>query len=174
MRKFALILFSLLLIIHCGPGSDEIEIIKEEGVEVVINHLELYHIQGEPSTFALEKEFTLDFERDDLAEVGLGRVRGFDTDSEGHIYLLSELQIFKFDNTGAFIKKFGQKGQGPGEYTRPGRGRVLDSGELVLYDGGNDKFLFFNQEGDFLREIKNEAKIQISGGGSAALYLNEQ
>lgn len=172
MRKLIYLSILALLFINCGKKQAEVEIVFEDGVEVVINHLEPYMIKGELSSFTLEEEMILDFERDDLAELGIGRIRGYDIDSKGNIYFLSELQIFKFDPTGSFIKKFGQKGQGPGEYTRPGRGRVLDSGELVLYDGGNGKFLFFNKDGVFLREIKNEAEIQIFGG-SGAIYLNQ-
>lgn len=172
MKKNMLIVFSFLLILNCGSSSDEIEIIYEDGVEVVLNHLDPYKIKGEPSTFTLEEEFILDFEREDLAELGIGIVRGYDIDNEGNIYILSGFKIFKFNPTGAFIKKFGERGQGPGEYTRVGRGRVLDSGELVLYDGGNKKFLFYDREGAFLREIKNEARIQVFSG-SSAVYLNE-
>lgn len=171
MRIFVLV-FSILFLFQCGSGPDEVETIFQEGVEVVLNHLEPYRIPGEPVSFTLSEEFSLDFEREDLAELGIGTIRGFDADSRGCIYMLSEQRIFIFDDRGKFIKKFGRNGQGPGEYTRPAKGRLLDSGELVLYDGGNDKFLFYSPEGEFLREIKNSSNIQVFGG-SGVDYLNE-
>ena len=61
MKKTTLIVcvFSLLCLIQCGPSSDEIEIIYEDGVEVVLNHMDPYKIKGQPYTFILEEELLL-------------------------------------------------------------------------------------------------------------------
>ena len=54
----------------------------EDGVEVIVNHLEPYKIKGEPSTLHLEEKFTLDTERDEIAEIGLTDTQDFDVDSD--------------------------------------------------------------------------------------------
>ena len=76
----------------------------EDGVEVIVNHLEPYKIKGEPSTLQLEEEFRIDTERDEIAEVGLTDIKLFEVDSESNVYFLnlqrSEYAIFKFDRKG--------------------------------------------------------------------------
>jgi len=136
-----------------------------------LNHREPYRFENQPSSFTLEEEFVIDFERADLAELGMGAVRGFDVDLEGNIFCLSESKIYKFDAQGGFLKGFGTQGQGPGEYARPGSGRITASQEIALYDGGNKKFLLYDTQGAFIKEIKDTSNIQLFGG-SAALYLD--
>lgn len=170
MRKFGTLLCLILFLFCCGEKATEVDKTVENGVEVILNHEEPYELKGEPSSFSLKEEMTIDFESTDLAEKGVGEIQGFVVDSEGNLYFLSQFQIFKFDKKGRFLTKFGHKGQGPGEFQRIGTGRILESDELCLYDGGNQKFVFFSPDGQFLREIKDTSDIQVFGG-SGALYL---
>lgn len=135
----------------------------EDGVEVVINYLEPYQVKGEPSTFELEKEITIDTEAEDLAELGISRIRSVDADRDGNVYFLSNSRIFKFDSHGNFIQAIGQKGKGPGEIERPGGLRITDDQEISIYDRGNKKFLFFNRNGSLAREIKDTSSISLFG-----------
>jgi len=91
-----------------------------DGVEVVLNPPEPVRIKGEPGDFELDLLFSIDTEKEKIAEIGLTDIRGsFDVDSEESIYLYSpegqDEVFFKFDSTGAFVKSFGRLGQGPGE-----------------------------------------------------------
>ncbi len=169
MNKIGLVFILVFLFFSCGVRTDKVEKIVEDGVEVVLNHLEPYRIRGEPSTFTLEEEFTIDFEREDLARVGIGEVWGFDVDSQGNVYCLTESQIFKFDNRGHFIRKFGQKGQGPGEFIYPEEWWITENDEFALYDRVNSKFIFFREDGEFLKEIKIPSEIVTAGMVCAAL-----
>ena len=48
--KEILFLFVVIFVFDtCGPKQDEVERIFKDGVEIVINHLEPYRINGEPS-----------------------------------------------------------------------------------------------------------------------------
>ncbi len=47
MKKIVLFVSILSFLIHCGPKQDVVEKIIEDGIEVVINHLEPYKIKGE-------------------------------------------------------------------------------------------------------------------------------
>ena len=40
MKKFVLLIIILFLSFYCGPKQDEVERIIEDGVEVVLNHIE--------------------------------------------------------------------------------------------------------------------------------------
>jgi hypothetical protein len=68
----------------------KVERFMEDGVEVIVNHLEPYKIMGEPSFLHLEVEFTLDTEKNTLIELGLTDILCFDIDSEGNIYVLAK------------------------------------------------------------------------------------
>jgi hypothetical protein len=159
MKKliFLIIVFSVLM--GCVQKSDKAERIIENGVEVIINHLDPYKIKGEPSTFRLEEELIIDTEREDLADLGIGGIDEYDIDSEGSIYFTSRGQLFKFDEGGNFIQVIGRKGQGPGEYQRADTLRITGSGEISVYDADNAKFLFFYPDGTLKEEIKKRSKI---------------
>jgi sugar lactone lactonase YvrE len=63
-------------------------------------------------------------------------------------------RIVKFDRNGKFIKAWGHKGSGPGEFDTP-HGLVLDAqGRLLVADRGNSRVQVFDQEGTFIAEWK--------------------
>jgi len=140
----------------------------EGGVEVVINHLEPYKIKGEPSTLHLEEEFTIDTERDEIVELGLTDIWGFDVDSEENIYffkppLSQEKLIYKFNRDGKFITSFGQRGQGPGEIQYASYIRITKNGEIPVIDAYQHKVLFFDKNGNILKETRFEY-LNLAGG----------
>lgn len=157
--KKAFYLFNILIfLVCCSPKQENVERIIENDVEVIINQLEPYEIKGEPSTLNLEEEFTIDSERDDIAELGLADI-GFwyDIDSKGNIYLLdfrgaSDIWVFKFDKTGKFLSSFGKKGQGPGEFQRPRIIKVTNEDEIAIVDGSM-KLVILDKDGELIREI---------------------
>jgi len=86
----SLLLSNILFNIACKkPNSHKIERIKEDGVEVVINHLEPYRIECEPTIFSLKEESFIDTERGDLAKIGLAEITDFNVDSRGNLYISS-------------------------------------------------------------------------------------
>jgi hypothetical protein len=151
--KNALVILAVVLVFgQCTERSDTVEIITEDGVDVVLNRLEPYSLKGEPSTFSLEEEFFIDFEREDLGELGVDEVLDFDVDAEGNVYCVCTSQVFKFDPTGRFLLKFGRKGEGPGEFQEARRCRAMASGEFMLYDWMMRRLLLYSPEGEFLRQ----------------------
>lgn len=166
MKKIILLILIISLFIYCGPKQDKVDRVYEDGVEVVINHLEPYKIKGEPCTLHLEEEFTIDTERDEVAEIGLTDIRGFDVDSEENIYFFKpsmsqEKLIYKFDRDGKFITSFGQRGQGPGEIQYAYYQRITMENEIPVV--GGRKLLFFDKDGNFLKETHFEFGV-VSGG----------
>jgi outer membrane protein assembly factor BamB len=162
MKKALGLLFVLALICSCAPKSEVPDKVMEDGVEVVLNRLEPYAIKGEPSTFTLAKEFSIDTEDDAVAELGLTDIGVyFDADSAGNIYVSSfknaDGMIFQFDRDGRFVRSFVRKGQGPGEL----RGQNYLSlyitadrdGHLAVSDFGN-KLAVFDRDGQLIEERK--------------------
>ena len=66
----------------------------------------------------------------------------------------SNARIVKFDKDGTFIKTWGQKGTGPGEFDTPHSLVMDDRGRLLVADRGNSRIQMFDQEGKFLMEMK--------------------
>ena len=163
MKNLVLFVVVVCLLAYCGPKQAGVERIMEDGVEVVINHLEPYKVKGEPATLRLEEEFTIDTERDEIAEVGLADIRDFDVDSEGSIYFFHGREfdrnvIHKFDKEGNFLKPLGKRGQGPGEIQFPVVMYVTDKGEIPIQDGNTQKLYVFDTEGGLIRETRIQSE----------------
>jgi hypothetical protein len=144
-----------IFFVSCGSKQDKTERIIEDGVEVVVNHLEPYKIKGELSNLTLEEEFKIDSERDDIAEIGLTYIDSFAVDSEENIYFLNnknpESIVFKFDIKGNFVDSFGRQGQGPGEAQWPTSLRIFGQDEIAFTDS-HHKFLIFSKHGNLIDE----------------------
>lgn len=157
MKKLIYLVLILSIFLYCAPKQEKVERILEDGVEVVINHIEPYKIKGEPSTFTLEEEFMIDLERDDLAEIGLTKIHDFAVDSIGNIYFSGshgkENLIFKFDASGNYLKSFCPRGQGPEELPSAPMMMFTEEDKLVAYN--RMKFLFFEPDGSLVMEVKS-------------------
>jgi hypothetical protein len=159
MKKLFMILalfFLLCLTFSCQQQVDNVEKIMEDGVEVVINHLEPYEVKGEPNSLHVEKEFVIDMEGDEIAKLGIGDVESLEVDSEECIYFrasrASESIIFKFDSYGKYVTSFGKRGQGPGEISNPTFFCINKNDEIVVTDYAKRKIVLFSKEGGLLNE----------------------
>lgn len=156
MKKLIHLFLIISLFFSCSSKLEKIERKIEDGTEVIVNHIEPYRIKGEPVTFSLEKEISIDAEDEELSEKGLAAIRYFDVDSKGNIYVLSprskEYLVFKFDKKGNFIKPLVRKGQGPGELPRASYISVGPQDELAIADSGSRKLCIFNKDGVLIRE----------------------
>ena len=158
MNKSIYLFLLLCLLIFCGQKQDEVEIIIEDGIEVVLNHLEPYKIKGEAGNLILQEQFTIDTEKDEIAAIGLSDISGFDVDSEGNIYLRNrpdsaEKHFFKFDSTGQFTAAFGSNGQGPGEFNWAWLPRISQTDEIFVSDLFQRKLVVFDTNCNLVREI---------------------
>lgn len=168
MKKNAVLILAGIFLISCSPKSDKVERIMEHGVEVIINHLEPYKIEGEPSELILEEEFRIDSEKEKMVAIGLTDIRGFDVDSEDNIYFFKppfgrEKLIFKFNRDGKFIASFGTKGQGPGEFQWPAYQRITDRDEIPIVDAHRGKVFLLDNNGNIINET--EVSHSSAGGG---------
>ena len=68
--------------------------------------------------------------------------------------LKGDARVLKFDRTGKFIKSWGGKGKGPGQFD-VAHGIAIDGkGLLWVMDRENQRIQVFDQEGTFVREMK--------------------
>jgi sugar lactone lactonase YvrE len=66
----------------------------------------------------------------------------------------SNARILKFTKDGKFIKTWGKKGAGPGEFDTPHNLAFDSRGRLFVADRGNSRIQIFDQEGTFLEQWK--------------------
>lgn len=147
----------LFLLFACGPRVQKVEKTLENGVEVVINHLEPYKIKGEKATLELKKEFSIDFSSEDIGKLGLSDISNFNVDSRGNIYVLNarpgEYFIFAFDGKGHFLKRFGKIGQGPGELQWTLSIAFDSQDNVIVTDSDIRKNVVFDPQGNLIREM---------------------
>jgi sugar lactone lactonase YvrE len=62
----------------------------------------------------------------------------------------SNARIVKFSKDGKFIKTWGKKGSGPGEFDSPHSLAMDSEGRLYVADRGNNRIQIFDQDGKFL------------------------
>jgi len=144
MKKFGILLYIVLFLLLCGPKQDKVERKVENGVEIVINHLEPYKI-GSQSSFTLEEILTIDTEDEEIANLGIPDIFGFSINSLGGIYILRAYEgegdfIFKFTKNGEFVKSFGSQGQGPGELQNP-HYIAIDHNDNIMISDLNQQIL---------------------------------
>jgi hypothetical protein len=77
-----------------------------------------------------------------------------DTDAEGNIYVLDEgaYTVYLFDAQGRPRKRFGRKGQGPGEFRSPDCLKKMSDGAIEIVDSASRKLFKFSRDGMLLRE----------------------
>jgi sugar lactone lactonase YvrE len=84
----------------------------------------------------------------------------------------SNARIVKFTKDGKFIKTWGQKGTGPGEFDTPHALAFDSQGRLFVGDRGNSRIQIFDQEGTFLAEWRQFGRPSgIFIGPNDALYV---
>ena len=166
-KKFTLFLI-LGLFFSCSAPDVSVDKTYEDGVEVILNHLEPYAIENQSSMISLERIFSIDTENKDILDFGLTDIWGFDVSPDGDIFVyhppssLGNL-IFKFDKSGESVLSFGKKGQGPGEIQWPLYQKINISNEISVLDRSGQKILLYDNNGKLKQEIKPGKRISGSG-----------
>jgi len=105
------------------------------------------------------------------------RIQDFCCDDENNLYIadIGWNKIFKFDSNGQFIKSFGRKSQGPGEFG--GRGLRIsfgNDGYIYVFDRGNSRLSVFSKKGKYIKSFPlpqylYDDKAQVNSKGD--IYL---
>jgi hypothetical protein len=157
MRKYFYILILCVLTFSCSTEKEVIDTVIEDGVEVVLNHLEPYKVEDEPTDFHLQEELTIDLGSEEIGELGIADTMNCEIDSKGCIYFTySHKQgdmVYKFSGNGRFLKSWGKKGQGPGEMQFIISTYMTPEDNLIVSDHSNRRILWFSDEGELINEI---------------------
>jgi hypothetical protein len=175
MRKIPAYFLAITLLMSCKAKQSQVDKNVENGVEVVINHVEPYGVKGQPSELSLEKVLTIDLERDDLAEAGMGTAGEWDADDDGNIYVVGfknrENFIYCFDHEGHMLDSFGRRGQGPGELLGPSLSGVYGR-EVVLSDFLGMRYVVYDLDGRVIREkrLGHPDRLSPLGNGNLVAF----
>lgn len=168
-------LLGIGLMASCRSQQPQIDRIYEEGVEVVLNHLQPYVLPGVPSSLLLEEDFSIDTESEEAMAMGLFEINDFAVDSESNIYLAQRPKpdhaVIKIDPTGKFITSFGRKGQGPGEFQSSPGIEIDEEDHLIAENVSGGELYVFDKEGFLLREIRPDRTLLYFGCLVTGKYL---
>jgi hypothetical protein len=133
----------------------------EDGVTVVKNSME--PIYKEP-VLELQEDLTVKGS-EDIEEQMFQNINTLGIDDEGNLYILDELagNIKVFDQKGDFLKTIGKKGQGPGELGMPISLAITPNQNIIVNDMGQRKILFFDKEGNYLKQFSIADKFLFFG-----------
>jgi hypothetical protein len=164
MKKLMAIISVALWAAACRPGGGTVERRMEAGVEVVLNRKDPFR-SSRDGPFALEEVTRIDTER----EARMPEILGFDVDSAGDIFVLGWYIgeggfILKFDADGRFLKSFGRKGQGPGEFENPHHIAVGSNDRLLITDLARGLVSEFAKDGTYVGTQPLEKAVRIGAG----------
>ena len=97
-------------------------------------------------------------------------------DAQGNMFIsdaYTNARIVKLDRTGRFVKTWGARGSGPGQFDMPESVAVDAQGNVYVADLGNKRIQVFDNDGNFKSEISGlgaPAAICISPGRHQYLY----
>lgn len=82
-------------------------------------------------------------------------------DHEGNLYGvdLGDHSVHKYDANGKFVRKWGQKGEGPGEFNEPRGIAVDEQGMIYVMDTWNGRVQKFDPTGAFVQEFGRESGL---------------
>ncbi len=165
MKKTIWLCILSVLFLSCGQKEERVKTLKEEGVEVVINHFEPYRIKGESPRLQLEEEFVIDLDDPAVSDLNLYGLDSFTVNSSGEIYLLQQRtetdHLYKFTQDGRFLSSFARNGQGPGELSQPTYITTSPGGKILVCDPINAKVALYKNDGSLDSEIALQANIPM-------------
>lgn len=143
------------LIVNQNPMSAQLK--KEYQMENLLKKMRLKAEEFPIPENSIELEEILTFPSEELADknVFLYRPIKIINDSKSNIYVVDNARhmVFKFDRFGKYISKFGQRGQGPGDFMQPFN-IIVRKDSIIISEVGNMRIQFFNSNGHYKKSFK--------------------
>jgi hypothetical protein len=139
---------------HKGEETDDVRIETENGIQVVHNPKNPSPLPGTPKQIIVTEELCIGDE-EGAENFVFSQIRSVQIDEAENIYVADskEACVKVFDKSGNYIRRFGHKGQGPGEIQFPLRMHLFAGKKILIYDNRNRRLSFFSLDGELLKEI---------------------
>lgn len=88
--------------------------------------------------------------------IEVGKIKSIAVAPDGSVYMShkTHYEIWKFDKDGKFIKAFGSKGNGKGEFVMRARVEGVLGGKYVYTTDVQGRMLFFDLDGNYVKSLK--------------------
>lgn len=116
-------------------------------IGILLFNLLGYSLDSFNNLFKQEKEIFID-----TKDLNVGQLFILKTDDHHNLLFLDARgsQLLLFNQEGKFLKRIGQRGQGPGEYSMPFGLGVDHEGNIILSDGQSRRINIYDREGNFI------------------------
>jgi len=161
MPRLLCFLVGLSFLVSCGGKQPKVDKVIEDGVEVVLNHLEPYVLKGQPTRLTLTEELTVGLSNN--SDESFTDVSYLTVDAEGKIYCLDikDQKIKVFDKNGKFLLAIGKQGQGPGEFGLAVGIQLTGDNLLMVEDNAIRRLTLFKPTGEYVRNIPMADKMSL-------------
>jgi hypothetical protein len=152
-------LIAIIAMTACGgkgkpaePAAYPVKIETSEGIKTVLNPA--FPKEG-VVRYALQDDLTIGGEGGGVESV-LNRPQDLKVDSQGNIYVLDwgDVDIKVFAPDGRLLRKFGKKGQGPGEFDIPAYFVLSPDGRIFLLSGRQNQIIVLTDAGTYLSSFR--------------------
>jgi 6-bladed beta-propeller len=147
------IIFAASGIIIWNHAFAQTDIRTVNGIQVVSNGRKPAPPPGIPTKIRLERDLILG--TGSAPEEIFADIAAIAVDTDENIYVLDskEIRIKVFDREGRFLRGFGRKGQGPGEFLKPTGLFLAPGNEIFVDDLVSRRIAVFSRGGNFLRHV---------------------
>ena len=118
---------------------------------------------GPPQVDTIAVVDTLGLEMGDSCYV-FGIISDAATTPDGGLVLLDRVtgRVSLFDPENSFVTSFGGKGEAPDRFQWPLALAILADGRIAVKDGMGGNVALFSEDGEFLRQIRGDARIDLT------------
>ncbi|UCE42754.1 MAG: 6-bladed beta-propeller [Candidatus Aminicenantes bacterium] len=150
----------LIAVLSSSTGGKNIQ--TGEDVKIIQNKKKPDPPKGTPTKMILELE-TVIGESDDPGKA-FSQLSSFVVEDDGTIYALDfkEQKIKVFDDSGEFLRAFGEKGQGPGELQMPAGVFLAPENRLAVNDALARKIVFYTKQGKYIDHVSYATRMQLT------------
>ena len=162
MKKLILLTLTLILLLSCSKKEEPYTEKIIDGVKIIENSKSGIN---KDFTYTIKHIMTIKNSEEDTTFVlnfpGHRADLNSDIDKDMNLYVVDNKRsmILKFDKNGKFIKNWGAKGQGPGEFPRNPIDISVDSSENKVYVfDASARLSIFDLEGNFIKFYNSSGK----------------
>jgi hypothetical protein len=152
-RRFVFAVLTLSIILSLASAQN-VEVKTVDGITVIHNPKTPIQQKGVASTIILKEDLIIGKEQDD-PERSFASLSSFSVDDSGNIYVVdgkeNKIKIYRGD--GSFLRSFGRRGQGPGEFQGASQIVILPDGNQIVTDFLGRRLVFFSAKDEFLRQV---------------------
>ena len=153
--KVSLVGISALFVMNVSLLGQDVEVKMEDGIPVVYNPKEPVYLPDTPLKLTLEEDLSLG-EPDEEQNYPFSMLSWLCVDDDENMITVDNEEgcVRIFDKAGKLIRRFGRKGQGPGEFQNITFVSVFDGDKIRLIDPSNHRFSLYSLDGKCLEEVK--------------------